>query len=152
MTELADELEAVLAKATPGPFGLLPSDRRKITAAVFGTVLTANLSSDLKVRNDPRKRYHDAADNAALAILLLNNAPAILTALRSQERVEKLEAENARLATEAFERAREIALGEVMTDRTREDHGKHCHCVTCELNEAEDAIRAMPNPYTAQGQ
>lgn len=39
---------------------------------------------------------------------------------------------------------REEALAHVVTTRTRHEHGKHCCCVTCELNEAEDGIRAIP--------
>ena len=39
---------------------------------------------------------------------------------------------------------RDEALAHVVTTRTRPEHGKHCCCVTCELNEAEDGIRAIP--------
>ena len=41
----------------------------------------------------------------------------------------------------AKDAGREEALAEVVTTRTRAQHGKHCCCTTCELNEAEDAIR-----------
>lgn len=44
--------------------------------------------------------------------------------------------EGARLAIEAV-------LPEVVTDRTIDAHGAHCRCTTCELNIAEDAIRAL---------
>lgn len=44
--------------------------------------------------------------------------------------------EGARLAIEAV-------LPEVVTDRTIDPHGAHCRCTTCELNIAEDAIRAL---------
>lgn len=44
--------------------------------------------------------------------------------------------EGARLAIEAV-------LPEVVTDRTIDAHGAHCRCTTCELNIAEDTIRAL---------
>ena len=44
--------------------------------------------------------------------------------------------EGARLAIEAV-------LPEVVTDRTIDAHGAHCRCTTCELNIAEDGIRAL---------
>ena len=44
--------------------------------------------------------------------------------------------EGARLALEAV-------LPVVVTDRTIEAHGAHCCCTTCELNIAEDDIRAL---------
>ena len=44
--------------------------------------------------------------------------------------------EGARLALESV-------LPEVVTDRTIDAHGAHCRCTTCELNIAEDTIRAL---------
>ena len=44
--------------------------------------------------------------------------------------------EGARLAIEAV-------LPVVVTDRTIDAHGAHCCCTTCELNIAEDDIRAL---------
>lgn len=44
--------------------------------------------------------------------------------------------EGARLAIEAV-------LPEVVTDWTIDAHGAHCRCTTCELNIAEDSIRAL---------
>lgn len=41
------------------------------------------------------------------------------------------------------ERMQEAVLPEVQTDRTIEKHGAHCCCATCELNIAEDGIRAL---------
>ena len=37
----------------------------------------------------------------------------------------------------------EAVLPEVVTDRTIDAHGAHCRCTTCELNIAEDGIRAL---------
>lgn len=45
---------------------------------------------------------------------------------------------------------REEALAHVATTRTRNKHGEHCCCVTCELNEAEDGIRAIPTAKETQ--
>ena len=38
---------------------------------------------------------------------------------------------------------REAVLPEVVTDWTIDAHGAHCRCTTCELNIAEDSIRAL---------
>lgn len=41
----------------------------------------------------------------------------------------------------------DMALDDVTTDRTIEKHGAHCCCITCELNIAEDGIRALKERF-----
>lgn len=103
---LADELEALAAKATPGPWAIY---EQTIAASTYGrTVDNAKAELALQIDQIPRAEISDilyliaagdkcpattgcgptSADNAALLTSLVNNLPAIITALRTDTRAE----------------------------------------------------------------
>ena len=87
-TSLAEQLEALAEKATPGPLRMYGEpDVGLRTEPFFGTPMKGGM--------------HPLADwwayDADLVVALWNNLPTILTALRADQRCAELEAENARL-------------------------------------------------------
>jgi hypothetical protein len=72
-----ERLKHLLAKATPLPWYQVRSERRKMYAARFGAVVTANLPINLPGATE-QERYAAADANADLVLAAMNALPELL--------------------------------------------------------------------------
>lgn len=79
----------------------------------------------------------------------INDAVSLQPRLRNPDgpeaaaEITRLRAEVAEARVDGARMGIEAAADLAKTTRTQDDHGKHCCCVTCTLNETEGDIRAL---------